>query len=213
MDVYARMEAVGAVPVVVLGEAASALPLAGALAAGGVEAVEITFRTAAAAEAIRTLAAERPEMLIGAGTVLGVEDLRRAADCGAQFAVAPGLSEEVVEEAARIGLPFAPGVMTPSDVQRALGLGLAVLKFFPAEAAGGVRLLKSIAAPFAHTGVRFIPTGGVSQENMADYLMMDCVLAVGGSWLAGRDVIAAGAWDAVTASARAARQAVAALRG
>ncbi len=211
-EVFDRMAAVGVVPVVALDDAEDSLPLADALLAGGLSAVEITFRTDAAAAAIRLLSGERPDMLVGAGTVLTAEQARRAAECGAQFAVAPGLSAEVVRAAGEAGVAFAPGVVTPTDVQAALALGLRVLKFFPAEAAGGARLLKSLAAPYAHTGVRFIPTGGVNAGNMADYLKMECVLAVGGSWLARRGAIAEGDWGAVTEAARQACETVAMLR-
>ncbi|MFO8008991.1 MAG: bifunctional 4-hydroxy-2-oxoglutarate aldolase/2-dehydro-3-deoxy-phosphogluconate aldolase [Candidatus Brocadiia bacterium] len=211
-EVFARMGEIGAVPVVALDDAGAALPLADALLAGGIGAVEITFRTDAAADAIRTISSERPDMLVGAGTVLTAENARRAADCGAQFAVAPGFSAHVVRAAQEAGLAFAPGVVTPTDVQAALALGLRVLKFFPAEAAGGARLLKSLAAPYAHTAVRFIPTGGVNAANMTEYLKMDCVLAVGGSWLARRAAIAERDWESITRAAREARETVAMLR-
>jgi len=204
-DVNERIGEFGVVPVIAMDDAGAALPLADALIAGGLPVAEITFRTAAAAEAIASLRAERPDLLVGAGTILTVENLRRASDCGAAFGVSPGFNPQVVAEARKIGFAFSPGVMTPTDVEAAMAMGLSVLKFFPAEAAGGAKMLKSMAAPYAHTGVRFIPTGGINAENARDYLAMDCVLAVGGSWIAKRDAIAAGDWGAIEQNARAAR--------
>lgn len=205
-DVNERIGELGVVPVIAIDDAGAALPLADALIAGGLPVAEITFRTAAAAEVIAALKAERPDLLVGAGTILTVENLRRASDCGAAFGVSPGFNPQVVAEARKIAFAFAPGVMTPTDVEAAMAMGLSVLKFFPAEAAGGAKMLKSLAAPYAHTGVRFIPTGGINAENAKDYLAMDCVLAVGGSWIAGRDAIAAGDWATIEQNARAASE-------
>ena len=210
-EVYASLGALGVVPVVAIDDAAAALPLADALIAGGLGIAEITFRTAAAAEVIRTLNAERPDLLVGTGTILNVEDLRRAHECGAAFGVAPGFNPKVVAEADKLGFPFAPGVMTPSDVEGALGMGLDVLKFFPAEAAGGLKLLKSLAAPYGHLGVKFIPTGGINVSNASAYLESPVVLAVGGSWVARRSDIAEGNWDTIEANARAVVEMVASL--
>jgi len=205
-DVNERIGELGVVPMIAIDDAAAALPLADALIAGGLPIAEITFRTAAAAEVIAALRAERPDLLVGAGTILTVENLRRASDCGAQFGVSPGLNPAVVAEARKIAFAFAPGVMTPTDVEAAMMMGLSVLKFFPAEAVGGAKTLKSLAAPYAHTVLKFIPTGGINQNNAGDYLAMDCVLAVGGSWIAGRDAIAAGDWETIERNARAARK-------
>lgn len=201
----------GVVPVVAIDDAASAIPLADALIAGGLPIAEITFRTAAAPKVMQTLKAERPGMLVGAGTILNVEDLRRARDCGAAFGVAPGFNPAVVAEANDLGFPFAPGVMTPSDVEAALAMGLTVLKYFPAEAAGGMKMLKSLAGPYGHTGVKFLPTGGINVDNAPIYLASDAVLAVGGSWVAKRADIAAGNWSTIEANARAVVEMVAAL--
>ena len=205
-DVNERIGQFGVVPMIAIDNAAAALPLADALIAGGLPVAEITFRTAAAAGAIAALKAERPDLLVGAGTILTVENLRRASDCGAEFGVSPGFNPQVVAEARKIGFAFSPGVMTPTDVEAAMAMGLSVLKFFPAEAVGGAKMLKSLAAPYAHTGIRFIPTGGINQNNAGDYLAMDCVLAVGGSWIAKRDAIAAGNWAKIEQNARAARE-------
>ena len=212
-DVYEILGKMGVVPVVAIDDAAAAVPLADALIAGGLPIAEITFRTAAAPEVMRILKAERPDLLVGAGTILNVEDLRGAADCGAAFGVAPGLNPTVVAEAGRIGFPFAPGVMTPSDVEAALGMGLSVLKYFPAEAAGGMKLLKSLIGPYGHTGVKFLPTGGINVDNAPTYLANPGVLAVGGSWIATRADIAEGNWALIEANARAVVEMVAALGG
>jgi 2-dehydro-3-deoxyphosphogluconate aldolase/(4S)-4-hydroxy-2-oxoglutarate aldolase len=190
------------VPVLSVESVDAALPLADALIAGGLPVAEITFRTSAAAEVIRLLHRERPDVLVGAGTVTQPEQARAAKECGAAFAVAPGFNPKVVRAAQEIGLPFTPGVMTPTDVEAALDAGAKVLKFFPAGAAGGVKMLSSLSAPYAHLGVRFIPTGGVSLENVKDYLRERAVLAVGGTWLATKEDISAGRWEKIAERCR-----------
>ncbi|MFP4541012.1 MAG: bifunctional 4-hydroxy-2-oxoglutarate aldolase/2-dehydro-3-deoxy-phosphogluconate aldolase [Opitutales bacterium] len=190
------------IPVVVLEDAAKAVDLAKALLAGGIEAIELTFRTKAAAEAIRAVRAEVPEMVVGAGTILTPAQVDEAVAAGAQFAVAPGHNQQVTARATEKGLPFAPGVMTPTDIEAALSVGFRTLKFFPAESAGGVTHLKSLIAPYQHMGVRFIPTGGISADLARAYLDLPAVLAVGGSWLTPKDVIAAGDWGRITQIAR-----------
>lgn len=202
--VYAKLAACRVIPVVAIDSVDAAVGLADALIAGGLPVAEITFRTAAAAEVIKTLSRERPQLLVGAGTVLTPEHAREAKACGAAFAVSPGFNPNVVKAAQACGLPFAPGIMTPSDIEGALTLGLRVLKFFPAGAAGGLKMLKSIAAPYAHLGVRFIPTGGVNPDNLQAYLADPAVLAAGGTWLAGKDAINAGDWPSITAACAAA---------
>ncbi|MBP5320425.1 MAG: bifunctional 4-hydroxy-2-oxoglutarate aldolase/2-dehydro-3-deoxy-phosphogluconate aldolase [Kiritimatiellae bacterium] len=206
VDVTERMAAFGVVPVVEIRDAAWALPLADALSAGGLPLAEVTFRTAAAEEAIRILARERPGFLVGAGTVLTRENLRCAVDAGAAFGVAPGLNPEIVQAAREAGLPFLPGVATPSEIERGLALGCRLLKFFPAEALGGVRLLTAFAGPYRHMGVRFMPTGGINAGNLSDYLRLPTVTAVGGTWLAKAEDMERGDWAAVTERCRAARQ-------
>lgn len=205
--------AYGVVPVVAIENAADALPLADALIAGGLPVAEITFRTAAGAEVIEIMARERPDMLIGAGTVLNPEQVKRARACGAQFAVAPGLNPGVVRAAFDEDLPFFPGVMTPSDVEAALSLGCRQLKFFPAGPAGGVPMLKALTAPYKHMGVKFMPTGGVTLANLPDYLAVDSVTAVGGTWIAGTEAIRAKDWDGIAERARAAAAVVKQIRG
>lgn len=199
-----RLSAAGVVPVVVINDAANAVPLAKALLAGGVKVIELTLRTAAGLDAIRAIAAEVPEMLVGAGTVLSTEQVREVKTAGAAFAVAPGTNRTILAAAQEVGLPFAPGVMTPSDIETALGMGCRMLKFFPAESAGGVTHLKAMAAPYGHLGVKFMPTGGIKEAQLADYLAVPTVAAVGGSWLATGAQIDAGDWAAITAQSAAA---------
>ncbi len=182
------------VPVVVLDKESDAEPLAEALLAAGLDIMEVTFRTAAAEGAIRRIATRFPDMLVGAGTVLDPDQARRAAGAGALFAVAPGLNQDVVAAARVAGLEMFPGVMTPSDVERGLAFGCKIQKFFPAEAAGGVPLLKALEGPYAHTGLKFIPTGGIGLVNMRSYLDRPSVVAVGGSWMVEKKLIAAGDW-------------------
>ena len=174
---------------------------------------EITFRTAAAAEVIALLGKERPELLLGAGTVLTIENLQAAVDCGAKFGVAPGLNPEIVAAAGDLDLPFMPGVTTASDVECGLSMGCKLLKFFPAEAAGGVKMIKALSGPYAHTGVRFMPTGGVTIDNLESYLSLKTVAAVGGTWVAKRDDLVQGNWSAITDRCREIAKIMAAVKG
>lgn len=183
--------------VAVIERVADAVPLGRALLAGGLDVLEVTLRTEAAVEAICVLRRELPEMRIGAGTVLDPEAVPRLVGAGVSFAVSPGLSPAVFEACAKAGLPLVPGVMTPTEVERAMGLGARVLKFFPAEAAGGVAYLKALSAPYAHTGVRFVPTGGVNAGNLGAYLGLGTVAACGGSWFVDPGWIRAGDFDRV----------------
>lgn len=203
----------GVVPVIAIDDAAAALPLADALIAGGLPVAEITFRTAAARDAIAAMVAHRPQMIVGAGTVLDEAQVDASVAAGARFALSPGLDRAVLDHARAAGLPFAPGIMTPSDVQAALRAGCGMVKFFPAVAAGGPAMLKSIAAPYAHTGLGYNPTGGVTLETLGDWLSIPEVRAVGGTWIATRADIAAGNWDRISANAREAVAAVARIRG
>ncbi len=212
-ELFETLRQYGVVPVIAIESPESALPLADALIAGGLPVAEITFRTAAAGEVIATLKKERPELILGAGTILSLENLRLAHEHGAQFGVAPGLNPEIVKEAQRLGLPFIPGVLTPSEIEHAMGLGARVLKFFPAEESGGVAMLKALAAPYRHTGVRFVPTGGVTAANLESYLAQDVVLVVGGTWVAKKEVIATQGWDAIQTNCRQIREIVARVRG
>jgi len=185
--------------VAVVDKPEDAVPLAKALSAGGLNTIEVTFRTDAAAEAIRLIRRELPAMCVGAGTVLTPYQAAQAADAGAHFLVAPGLDESVLQAAKARNVTYIPGVVTPTEVGRALALKLKLLKFFPAEVSGGVPMLKALGGPFAHTGVKFVPTGGITAATLASYLALPTVAAVGGSWMAERDLIAKGDWDKITA--------------
>ena len=207
-----RVAELGVVPVIAIDSVAHALPLADALLEGGLPVVEITFRTAAAAEVIRVLARERPALIVGAGTVLTPETVQTAVDAGARFAVAPGLNPRVVEAAQELNLPFLPGVANPSDIEAGLELGCKLLKFFPAEALGGTKLLSALSAPYKHTGVRFMPTGGASPSNLEAYLKIDTVAAVGGTWIAKKEDMAEGKWEIIAQRCREACALVAAAR-
>ena len=207
-----RVAQLGVVPVIAIEKVEAAIPLADALLEGGLPVVEITFRTAAAAEVIRKIAQERPQLLVGAGTVLTPANLEAAKASGAAFAVAPGLNPQTVKQAEQIGLPFVPGVATPTDIEAGLALGCKLLKFFPAEALGGVAMIAALSAPYKHTGLRFIPTGGVSTANLEAYTRLETVAAVGGTWIAKKDDLAAGKWAEVSARCKAALQIVAKAR-
>lgn len=186
------------VPVVVLDREEDAEPLAEALLAGGLDIMEITFRTAAAEGSIRRIAKAFPEILLGAGTLLEKDQILRAKDAGAVFGLAPGLNPANVALANECGLQFSPGIMTPSDLEQAMALGCKVLKFFPAELAGGVNMLKALAGPYGHTGVKFIPTGGVGSKNLTEYLKLPVVAAIGGSWMVDKALVAGGQWSEIT---------------
>lgn len=201
-EVLSRIAELGVVPVVAIDTVNQALPLADALLAGGLPVVEITFRTQAAAEAISILSRARPDLIVGAGTVLSPETMQTAVHAGAQFAVAPGFNPRVVQAARDLNLPFVPGVATPSDIEAALESGCRLLKFFPAEAVGGTRLLSALSAPYRHTGVRFMPTGGISPANLDSYLALDTVAAVGGTWLAKKEDMTQGNWDKIAERCR-----------
>jgi 2-dehydro-3-deoxyphosphogluconate aldolase/(4S)-4-hydroxy-2-oxoglutarate aldolase len=191
-----KIEGLGVVPVVAIEDAGDAPALGEALMAGGLPCAEITFRTAAARESIGRLAAQFPEMLVGAGTVLTVEQAQQAVEAGARFLVTPGFDEAVVGWCLERNVPIFPGVATPTEINMALRHGLNVLKFFPAQALGGVATLKAITAPYG--GVRFIPTGGINAQNLSDYLSMPAVLACGGSWMVKKTLIAAGEFETIT---------------
>lgn len=202
----------GIIPVIAIENVEAALPLADALLAGGLPVAEITFRTTAAAEVIRTIHRERPQLTVGAGTVLTAANLEAAKASGAAFAVAPGLNPQIVQQAQRLGLPFVPGVATPSDIEHGLALGCKLLKFFPAEALGGVPMIEALSAPYKHAGVRFMPTGGVNTSNLESYLKLATVAAVGGTWIAKKEDLSAGNWDEIRNRCRAAREIVARVR-
>jgi len=196
-DMIARLEKIRLIPVLVLESVDAGLRLGEVLATHGLAAAEITFRTPVAADALEAMRKRFPDFLLGAGTILSADDLKRAADRGAEFAVAPGFNPAVVSAAAGMSFPFAPGVCTPSEIEQAYAMGARMLKFFPAEAAGGVAMLKAMVAPYRHLGVRFMPTGGVTAANARDYWAIPEVAAVGGTWLGKAEDIRAGHWDVV----------------
>ena len=196
-EVLEKISKIGIVPVVVLDDAKDAEPLAEALIKGGLPCAEVTFRTAAAEESIRIMAQKFPEMLVGAGTVLTTEQVDRAVNAGAKFIVSPGLNPKIVKYCIEKGVPVTPGTSNPSDVEAAIELGLDVVKFFPAEAAGGDKMIKALSAPYGN--VRFMPTGGINAKNICDYLAFDKIIACGGSWMVKKDLVAAGKFDEIQA--------------
>ena len=194
-DVLEQIGKTGIVPVVVLNNASDAEPLANALIKGGLPCAEVTFRTAAAEESIKIMATKFPEMFVGAGTVLTTEQVDRAIGAGAKFIVSPGFNPKVVEYCIKNNYPICPGIMTPTELEMALGFGLDVVKFFPAENAGGLKMIKAMAAPY--TMMKFMPTGGINATNIRDYLACDKILACGGSWMVKGDLISAGKFDEI----------------
>lgn len=211
MDILEAMRRTAVIPVVVLDDAKNAIPTAKALLTGGVNVMEITFRTAAAADSIKAVAENRPEMLVGAGTVVTLDQCKQALECGAKFIVSPGFDPEVVNWCAERNVPITPGCVTPTEIMAAMKLGLNVVKFFPAGVYGGLKAMKALSAPFG--GVKFIPTGGVDAKNLKEFLEAPFVHAVGGSWLCPKKEIAAGNFDAVTALCREASEIVKEVRG
>lgn len=190
-----KFEEIGIIPVVVIEDVKDAVPLGNALVKGGLPAAEVTFRTAAAKDAIAEMRKNWPDLLVGAGTVLSVEQVNQAIEAGAQFIVSPGFDKDVVSYCIEKNIPVTPGCSTASDVTAAYALGLDVVKFFPAEAAGGIKMIKALAAPF-HM-MKFMPTGGISEKNMEDYLKEKMILCIGGSWMVKADLIRDGKFDEI----------------
>lgn len=206
-----RFEEFGVVPVVVLNDAKDALPLADALCEGGLACAEVTFRTEAAEESIRLMAEAHPEMLVGAGTVLTIEQVDRAVAAGAKFIVSPGFDPEIVDYCLEKEIPVFPGCVTPSELAQAVKRGMKVVKFFPAEQFGGVATIKAMAAPY--TMVRFMPTGGISTKNLKDYLTCDKIICCGGSWMVKGDMIKAGEFDKIREMTKEAADLAKSIRG
>ena len=194
-DLLKEISNIGIVPVVVLDDASQALPLAKALSKGGIKCAEVTFRTAAAEESIKIIAKEMPDMLVGAGTVLTTESADKAIAAGAKFIVSPGLNPKVVKHCIEKGITVIPGCANPSDVEAAIELGLDVVKFFPAEAAGGINMIKAMSAPY--TSVKFMPTGGIDIKNLNSYLGFNKVIACGGSWMVSKELLKNGDYAAI----------------
>lgn len=191
-----KLEQFGIVPVVVLEDTKDAAPLAKALCDGGLACAEVTFRTDAAEESIRIMTKEFPEMVVGAGTVLTTEQVDRAVNAGAQFIASPGFNPAVVKYCIEKNIPVTPGVVTPSEMEKAIEMGLEVVKFFPAEPSGGLEMIKAVAAPY--TMLKFMPTGGINPKNIVPYLQYEKILACGGSWMVKGNLISEGAFDKIT---------------
>lgn len=200
----------GVVPVVVLEDAKNAVPTAKALLKGNVNIMEITFRTAAAADSIKAVASEMPEMIVGAGTVVTLEQCKKAVECGAKFIVAPGFDEEVVSYCVKNSVMIVPGCVTPTEIMAAMKYGLNVLKFFPANVYGGLSAMKALTGPFGQ--IKFVPTGGVNGDNLGEYIKAPFIQAVGGSWLCSKADISANNWDKISSLAKQATDSVKANR-
>jgi len=207
-EVLEKLGKIGIVPVIKIDDAEKAVPLAHALIAGGIPCAEITFRTAQGEEAIRRIAQEVPEILLGAGTVLTTDHVDKAMAAGAKFIVSPGLNPKVALYCIEKGIAFAPGCVTPSEIEQALGFGFDLVKFFPAEQAGGIEYIKAVSAPYP--GLKFMPTGGINADNIGKYMAYEKVHACGGSWMAAAGLINSGNFERITALSR---EAVLSLRG
>ena len=212
MDMIETLKAPGIIPVIVIEKEEQAVPLARALVAGGLNVLEITYRTAAASAAIAAIRREVPEAVVGAGTILTVDMLESAKASGAAFCVAPGFDPAVVSAAAAIDMPFCPGIATASELSQALSAGCRMVKFFPAEAAGGVGMIKNLLGAFRFTGVKFMPTGGVKISNVAEYLSVPEIVCAGGTWIVPKDALAAGDYVKIEALAHEAAELVRTVR-
>lgn len=209
-DITEKFQKIGVVPVVVLDDAKDAIPLAKALIEGGLPCAEVTFRTEAAEESIRLMVEKYPEMLVGAGTVLTREQVDLAVSAGAKFIVSPGFDPEIVDYCLEKEIPVFPGCVSPSEVVQAVKRGLKIVKFFPAEPAGGISMIKAMAAPY--TGIKFMPTGGISTKNLEEYLTCDKILCCGGSWMVKGDLVKAGKFDKIKELTTEARKLVDSIR-
>lgn len=210
-EVLMKIGQMGIVPVVVLNDVKNAVPLAQSLINGGLPCAEVTFRTEAAQQSIAEISKNFPQMFVGAGTVLTTEQVDRAVDAGARFIVSPGFNPKVVEYCIKKGYPVTPGIMTPTELEMALEFGLDVVKFFPAENAGGLKMIKAMAAPY--TKMKFMPTGGINPQNVREYLQCDKILACGGSWMVKGDLINSGNFAEIEKLTKEASQIVKEIRG
>jgi 2-dehydro-3-deoxyphosphogluconate aldolase / (4S)-4-hydroxy-2-oxoglutarate aldolase len=211
-EIIKTIDHAGIIAVLVIDELKHAVPVARALLAGGVDTVELTLRTPVALDAARAIKDEVPEMSLGFGTVLTVQQVEAVAKLGADFAVAPGCNPKVIKAARENGLSFAPGIMTPTDIEIAIEQGCRVLKYFPAETSGGLNHLTNMVAPYQYLGLKFIPLGGLSMANAASYLESPLITAIGGSWLAKRPLIQAENWAAITQNAKEIRELITIIR-
>jgi len=212
-EIKEKLQKSAIIAVLVVDNASDGVPLAKTLLDGGIDMMELTLRTQAAIAALKEIKSKVPEMTAGIGTILRPEQVVEAKESGAVFGVAPGFNPRIVAKAKEIGLPFAPGICTPSEIELSVEMGCDILKFFPAETTGGLKNLSAMAAPYTHLGLKYIPLGGLKQENFIEYLKNSSVIAVGGSWLALRDEIKNNDWKTIKEKASNAREAINALRG
>lgn len=212
-EIVDRIEQSGMIAVLVIDDPQDAVPTAKALLDGGIDVMELAFRTSRSLEALAEIHRNVPQMLAGAGTIISAEQVGQAKEAGAAFGVSPGLQARILEEALRLDFPFAPGLMTPSEIELALSYGCRQLKLFPAEPLGGMNYIKAIHAPYAHLGVRFIPLGGLKYANFSDYIASPTVLACGGSWLATRNLIKEHQWEKISENAAQAVEKIKQIRG
>jgi len=211
-DLIKKIDTAGIIAVLIVDEVQHAVPLAKALLAGGVDTIELTLRTPAALDAANVIKKEVPEITLGFGTVLTVDQVKAVVDVGADFAVSPGCNPKIIAEAYKQGLSFAPGIMTPSDIEIAVQEGCRILKFFPAATSGGMKHLESMSAPYNYLGLKFIPLGGCNIDNAPSYLQSNLITAIGGTWVAKRDLIQAEDWSAITKNAQEIRDLITEIR-
>ncbi|MEO1011797.1 MAG: bifunctional 4-hydroxy-2-oxoglutarate aldolase/2-dehydro-3-deoxy-phosphogluconate aldolase [Bacteroidota bacterium] len=200
-DLIQKIDDAGIIAVLIIDELSHAVPLARALMAGGVDTIELTLRTPVAIEAAKAIKKEVPEMILGFGTILTIDQVKAIVDVGADFAVSPGCNPRIIAEAHKHKLSFAPGIMTPTDIEMAVEQGCRILKFFPAETSGGIQHLESMSAPYNYLGLKFIPLGGCNINNAPSYLQSNLISAIGGTWVAKRPLIQSGNWEAITKNA------------
>jgi 2-dehydro-3-deoxyphosphogluconate aldolase/(4S)-4-hydroxy-2-oxoglutarate aldolase len=210
---YERIGRCGLVATLTVDDPGKAVGLARSLLAGGMDVMELTLRTPGAYEALAAIKRDVPEMVAGVGTVLKIDQLETITQIGADFAVAPGMNPKIIKRASQLGIPFAPGICTPSDIEGAIEFGCKILKFFPAEPSGGINYLTSMTAPYAHLGLQYIPLGGLNTENMIDYLSSKLILAIGGSWVAPRNAINESDWANITNNTQKAMKHIKGIRG
>ena len=212
-EIIKKVNKVGIIGMLIIDEVKHAVPVAKALLKGGINTIELTLRTPAALDAAKAIKKELPEVCLGFGTVLTVEQVKAVKEIGADFAVSPGCNPKIIAEAHKLGLSFSPGIMTPTDIEMAVEQGCRVIKYFPAESSGGMNHLKNMGAPYQYLGLKYIPLGGVNMSNAREYLESDLILAIGGSWIAKRDLILAENWEQITANAKEITDLVKQIRG
>lgn len=212
-EIIKKVNKAGIIGMLIIDEVKHAVPVAKALLKGGINTIELTLRTPAALDAAKAIKKELPEVCLGFGTVLTVEQVKAVKEVGADFAVSPGCNPKIIAEAHKLGLSFSPGIMTPTDIEMAVEQGCRVIKYFPAESSGGMNHLKNMGAPYQYLGLKYIPLGGVNMSNAREYLESDLILAIGGSWIAKRDLILAENWEQITANAKEITDLVKEIRG